>query len=193
MPPKKWCTYNNTSTYSTTDSATEDTTESTDSVAVEDSETLPTARGNGGFENTVIDSGDFGTGTEVRTDGKWCLKTSATFENWDKWNNEDDKRFYWKTTSLQGYVELGVDDTKYTEIDWSYVQTSDKSFTAREGTQFAELVANETASLYQSIITKPGDILRWVLSHRARSGNEIMALFIGPMQEYSYQKATSGG
>lgn len=158
-------------------------------------DTLPKALGNGSFENTVITESDFGTGVHTNGasahgSGKWCLESSPAFEAWTNWKDSADEQFYWKTTSLQGYLELGVDDSLYPNRS-SYIASLD--FYAREGTQFAELVANETASLYQNISTEPGEILSWGLSHRSRNSNDIMALFIGPMQDYSYTKATSGG
>lgn len=159
---------------------------------------LPTSLGNGSFENTVISENDFGTGANsggsTTGSGKWCLEPSSVFEKWTNWKNLDDKRFYWETTAKQGYVELGVDDSLYTNRTWSYIDGY--NFLAREGTQFAELVSNEKASLYQNISSTPGDILSWGLSHRARvkkHPKDIMALFIGPMQKYSYTKATADG
>ncbi len=168
------------------------------SVAVASASELPTALGNGSFENTVITESDFGTGVHTNGagahgSGKWCLESSTAFEAWTNWKDAEDPQFYWKTTALQGYIELGVDDSLYPDRS-SYVP--DMDFYAREGTQFAELVANEKASLYQNIASTPGEIMSWGLSHRARTSNhpkDIMALFIGPMQSYSYTKATSGG
>ncbi|MFE2043342.1 hypothetical protein ACFXAZ_20930 [Streptomyces sp. NPDC059477] len=48
-----------------------------------------------------------------------------------------------------------------------------------EGTQFAELNANEVSTLYQDLPTTPGTTLYWRLHHRGRLGEDTMALDIG--------------
>lgn len=73
---------------------------------------------------------------------------------------------------------------------------------ASEGDQFAELVAEERASLYQNISTEPGSVLTWSLDHRGRvtqdsngnnnNGVDTMALFIGPAQEGDITKTGDG-
>ncbi|MFB0626944.1 hypothetical protein [Streptomyces sp. AB3(2024)] len=50
---------------------------------------------------------------------------------------------------------------------------------AAEGTQFAELNANEVSTLYQDLPTTPGSKLYWRLYHRGRQGDDTMALDIG--------------
>ncbi|MEU4625182.1 isopeptide-forming domain-containing fimbrial protein [Actinoplanes sp. NPDC023801] len=48
------------------------------------------------------------------------------------------------------------------------------------GSQHAELNANMVSTLYQDLNTTPGQILRWQLKHRGRSGTDTMAVVIGP-------------
>ncbi|WP_059008195.1 DUF7507 domain-containing protein [Streptomyces specialis] len=48
-----------------------------------------------------------------------------------------------------------------------------------DGAQFAELNANQVATLYQDLPTTPGTVLYWRLHHRGRSGDDTMALDIG--------------
>jgi uncharacterized repeat protein (TIGR01451 family) len=48
------------------------------------------------------------------------------------------------------------------------------------GSQHAELNANMVSTLYQDLNTTPGQILRWQLSHRGRTGTDTMAVVIGP-------------
>ncbi|GIE37019.1 hypothetical protein Ait01nite_100640 [Actinoplanes italicus] len=48
------------------------------------------------------------------------------------------------------------------------------------GSQHAELNANMVSTLYQDLNTTPGQILRWQLNHRGRTGTDTMAVVIGP-------------
>ncbi|MFI9318260.1 hypothetical protein ACIGXI_00525 [Kitasatospora aureofaciens] len=50
---------------------------------------------------------------------------------------------------------------------------------AADGTQFAELNANQVSTLYQELPTTPGATLYWRLYHRGRLGQDTMALDIG--------------
>jgi uncharacterized repeat protein (TIGR01451 family) len=51
---------------------------------------------------------------------------------------------------------------------------------AASGSQHAELNANMVSTLYQDLTTVPGQILRWQLNHRGRTGLDTMAVVIGP-------------
>jgi uncharacterized repeat protein (TIGR01451 family) len=51
---------------------------------------------------------------------------------------------------------------------------------AASGSQHAELNANVVSTLYQDLTTIPGQILRWQLNHRGRTGTDTMAVIIGP-------------
>ena len=52
-------------------------------------------------------------------------------------------------------------------------------FTAAAGQQFAELNANQVATLYQDLATIPGQVLRWSLNHRGREGVDVMTVSLG--------------
>ncbi|MEU8760130.1 DUF11 domain-containing protein [Streptomyces sp. NPDC048659] len=100
----------------------------------------------------------------------------------------------------QALVNGGFEEPRIKDADWSILDqsrvpgwattASDRrielwagglnGIPAAEGRQFAELNANEPASLYQDIATTPGSRLRWRLSHRGRKGVDTMDVLIGP-------------
>ncbi|MGW8701077.1 isopeptide-forming domain-containing fimbrial protein [Streptomyces eurythermus] len=62
-----------------------------------------------------------------------------------------------------------------------------------DGSQFAELNANEVSTLYQDLPTTPGSTLYWRLYHRGRLGQDTMALDIGaPGSPVEQQRFTDG-
>ncbi|MET9450423.1 DUF7507 domain-containing protein [Streptomyces cinerochromogenes] len=64
---------------------------------------------------------------------------------------------------------------------------------AAEGAQFAELNANQVATLYQDLPTTPGSTLYWRLYHRGRLGQDTMALDIGaPGSPVEQRRFTDG-
>ncbi|MEV4196338.1 DUF7507 domain-containing protein, partial [Streptomyces toxytricini] len=71
----------------------------------------------------------------------------------------------WRTTATDHRIEL-----------W---RSGFQGVPAAEGTQFAELNANEVSTLYQDLATTPGTKLYWRLHHRGRLGQDTMALDIG--------------
>ena len=102
--------------------------------------------------------------------------------------------FHWNTTASNNRMEIvtAVSEDQKGESNnlsgyFGYNSNSNRS--AAHGNQFAELVAEEESSLYQTISTTPGSTLTWSLMHRARyhgtsSKNiDTMALFIGPEQD----------
>jgi hypothetical protein len=50
---------------------------------------------------------------------------------------------------------------------------------AAEGGSFAELNANSPGTLYQDVVTTPGQTMHWSLQHRARIGTDVMQVLIG--------------
>ncbi|MEV6809945.1 CARDB domain-containing protein [Streptomyces sp. NPDC051132] len=64
---------------------------------------------------------------------------------------------------------------------------------AAEGAQFAELNANEVATLYQDLPTTPGTKLYWRLYHRGRLGQDTMALDIGAPGSTVQQRTFTDG
>ncbi|MFE6664002.1 hypothetical protein ACFVFH_10635 [Streptomyces sp. NPDC057697] len=71
----------------------------------------------------------------------------------------------WLTTATDHMIEL-----------W---HTGFNGVPAADGTQFAELNANQVSTLYQDLPTTPGTKLYWQLYHRGRQGDDTMALDIG--------------
>ncbi|CAN5542849.1 hypothetical protein BH10ACT4_BH10ACT4_02510 [soil metagenome] len=50
---------------------------------------------------------------------------------------------------------------------------------ASVGNQFAEINATQPGTLYQDVVTTPGQSLQWSLLHRGRSGADVMDVVIG--------------
>lgn len=71
----------------------------------------------------------------------------------------------WQTTDSVGEIEI-----------WG---TGFNGVPAAQGNAFAELNANSAGTLYQDVVTNPGDTLTWTLEHRARVGSDTMQVLIG--------------
>ena len=71
----------------------------------------------------------------------------------------------WQTTDGLGEVEL-----------WG---TGFLGVPAFEGNGFAELNANTAGTLYQDVVSTPGELMTWTLAHRAREGDDTMVVLIG--------------
>ena len=65
--------------------------------------------------------------------------------------------------------------------------------TIPDGSQFAELNADEESTLYQYAETVGGNVYEWGLSHRGREGDDHMALIIGPKQDEKPDKPNKAG
>lgn len=65
--------------------------------------------------------------------------------------------------------------------------------TIPDGSQFAELNADEESTLYQYVETVGGNVYEWGLSHRGREGDDHMALIIGPKQDEKPDKPNKAG
>lgn len=81
----------------------------------------------------------------------------------------------WQTTDPNG-IEVWPASNIPTYSGWP------TGSTAYEGTQFAELNASQPGTLYQDVVTVPGETLTWTLAHRARgTGNtDVMRVLAGP-------------
>lgn len=174
---------------------------------IQKASTLPTSLQNGDFESPDIESilsnvnwsyvyENLGTYNEytVSNDinyknwyGKLLYPEIITYSDGNAWfvtsktifDNISDNQFYWETTDYNQRVELGLGTQGMS------LYFPDESNGASSGTQFAELVPEKKSSLYQSISTQPGKVLSWSVDHRARKDDtDIMAVFIGPKQEY---------
>ena len=84
----------------------------------------------------------------------------------------------WNTTAEENKVEL-FDKTSTAHMS---ATDSTKNYIP-DGKYAAELNADEPGSLYQIVNTMPSSAYLWGLDHRGRSGNDTMALVIGPNQE----------
>lgn len=84
----------------------------------------------------------------------------------------------WNTTAEENKVEL------FNASSMAHMSASDpnKNYIP-DGTIAAELNADEPGSLYQIVNTMPSSAYLWGLDHRGRSGDDTMALVIGPNQE----------
>lgn len=149
-----------------------------------------------------------GDGQEISfTNGMpWLVTTVDLFEDAVKKEDAENTsqqngQFYWKTTAHDQRIELETDNVGVGDANTGMTkfwgQDCGDNWGAREGNQFAELVAEERASLYQNIKTEPGSVLTWSLDHRGRktsngTGVDTMALFIGPAQKGSINKTSSG-
>ncbi|MBQ3124415.1 MAG: hypothetical protein IJC09_03195 [Clostridia bacterium] len=150
--------------------------------ATETSE-LPTSLINGSFEIPVVGEisktdGDLSSGTQ----GAWYLQTNEGFEEMAK--NQGYDGFGWRTTAYDEKIEL---------VSVNRADTSGYKVEPYDGDQFAELIAEEQSSIYQTISTTTvGEVFNWKLAHAGRSTKDTMGLFIGPAQA-NYQKNIAAG
>ncbi|MFJ4965327.1 hypothetical protein ACIP6P_23230 [Streptomyces sp. NPDC088729] len=85
----------------------------------------------------------------------------------------------WRTTATDHQIEL-----------W---RSGFNGVPAAHGSQFAELNANQVATLYQDLPTSPGSKLYWRLYHRGRAGQDTMALDIGAPGSTAEQRRFTDG
>lgn len=84
----------------------------------------------------------------------------------------------WNTTAEENKVEL------FNASSMAHMSASDSAKNyIPDGKYAAELNADEPGSLYQIVNTMPSSAYLWGLDHRGRSGDDTMALVIGPNQE----------
>lgn len=99
----------------------------------------------------------------------------------------------WKTTATDNKIEVGeITDGKSAHMVTAYQPTNLEA----DGPQYAELNANEEASLYQNISTNNSSLYIWSITHRGRGdtsdGQDVMAVIIGNKQQYSPAKNADG-
>lgn len=76
----------------------------------------------------------------------------------------------WRTTASDNKIEYVSADSKFWN-NWENQSLSEKYHmvdAAADGTQFAELNANQAGALYQDVLTTPGSEIYWRVSHRGR-------------------------
>jgi hypothetical protein len=71
----------------------------------------------------------------------------------------------WQTTDSAGEIEIWGDGFG--------------GVPAAGGGGFAEINANSTGTLYQDVISTPGETMTWTLQHRGRGGDDVMRVLIG--------------
>lgn len=127
-------------------------------------------------------------------DDPWFVTTRSIYDDIssDQSSDPDKREFYWKTTASDDRIELAAARDIQSWNGGSTVgyfrdgNTEMRTNEAASGGQFAELVATEQSSLYQTIQTAEDNVLTWRLDHRARTstgGMDSMAVFIGPKQD----------
>lgn len=94
----------------------------------------------------------------------------------------------WDTTASDQLIEFG---SRRNGKDAPQLTGVDK--TIPDGSQFAELNADEESTLYQYATTVGGNVYEWGLSHRGREGDDHMALIIGPKQDEKPDKPNKAG
>lgn len=94
----------------------------------------------------------------------------------------------WDTTASDQLIEFG---SRQNGKDAPQLTGVDK--TIPDGSQFAELNADEESTLYQYATTVGGNVYEWGLSHRGREGVDHMALIIGPKQNFDPAKPSEDG
>ena len=94
----------------------------------------------------------------------------------------------WDTTASDKLIEFG---SRRNGKDAPQLTGVDK--TIPDGSQFAELNADEESTLYQYATTVGGNVYEWGLSHRGREGVDHMALIIGPKQNFDPAKPSEDG
>lgn len=94
----------------------------------------------------------------------------------------------WDTTASDQLIEFG---SRRNGKDAPQLTGVDK--TIPDGSQFAELNADEESTLYQYATTVGGNVYEWGLSHRGREGVDHMALIIGPKQNFAPAKPSEDG
>lgn len=114
-----------------------------------------------------IQNGSF----EYNADGSQYVQTTGN-------QHQVHKIQAWNTTAEENMIEL------FNKDSMAHMSASDpnKNYIP-DGTIAAELNADEPGSLYQVVNTMPSSAYLWGLDHRGRSGNDTMALVIGPNQE----------
>lgn len=96
----------------------------------------------------------------------------------------------WNTTSISNQIEVAKINNNNTSEHLNLTSANIVDSTLPDGNQFAEINANEKASLFQNFSVTTGETYNWNLHHRGRGGQEVMALIIGNHQENEPKKAS---
>lgn len=101
-----------------------------------------------------------------------------------------EKVLSWNTTSISNQIEVAKINNSVSE-HLNLTSANMVNSTLPDGNQFAEINANEKASLFQKFSVTAGETYNWNLYHRGRGGQEVMALIIGNQQENEPKKANA--
>lgn len=106
------------------------------------------------------------------------------------WTNVNDVTA-WKTSATDGKIELGWMKTDGTSPHMVPTIISEiiSGVGASDGVQFAEAIASEPSSIYQSMSLSAGRNYNWTVHHRGRAGVDTLALFITEDTHISHVKA----
>ena len=99
---------------------------------------------------------------------------SPAIGSWYSIMSDSNNSIAWKTTASDHKIEFGRPIKNMSAANSAYHTT-----TVVDGYQFAELCANQVGALYQTVSTFSGNTLKWGFSHRGRSGDDTMELWIG--------------
>lgn len=98
----------------------------------------------------------------------------------------------WATTSTDGLIEFGwMLDGASEHMVPTTVTKIVSGAGASDGEQFAEVVADEASSLYQSLSLNAGYNYNWTVHHRGRTGVDTLALFITDDTHIEYVKSSA--
>ena len=96
----------------------------------------------------------------------------------------------WSTSATDKSIELLTENNMYLQNLIENIDLQGTTLTPPDGSQAAELNAEQESTLYQYINTSSGSCYEWSLQHRGRCGTDTMALVIGPKQSYNPTKAS---
>lgn len=120
------------------------------------------------------------------------LKTANPSLDWK--NATMDSVSGWKTTSTDGKIEFGwMRNGASAHMVPTTITKITEGVGASDGAQFAETVADEASSLYQSLSLNAGYNYNWTVHHRGRTGVDTLALFITDDAHIDYVKSSKTG
>lgn len=111
----------------------------------------------------------------------------------------DTNQLSWKTTATDKKLEYAWlrENVNITEMSPHMKPTVVQEIVGNgpsDGTQFAEVVANEVSSLYQILSVKSGENYSWTVHHRGRSGVDTLAFIITDEDaSVNYVKSSKNG
>ena len=105
-------------------------------------------------------------------------------------SSKPDTGIGWSTTAIDKKVEIGN-----FEKGKNYYSIAKDSLVpnayVKDGSNFIELNAAETGTIYQNFLTKKDKINEWSFAHRGREGIDYMAMIIGSAQSLNPSKQKS--